>query len=159
VLDLFPTLLVVAGLAPPEGQRGGASLLGLERGAAGGRALVAEYLDPKTRPLDEVAKRHPAVNRERWLRPLRSIEVDGQKLIWRVGAETELYAVREDPGERRDLAAREPARAASLLSALERWDAERPPRGESAARARLSAEQRALLESLGYLAPGGAEGE
>jgi len=158
VLDLFPTLLEVAGLAAPGRPGGAASLLAHPGDPAGPRPLVAEYLDPKTKPLDEVAKRHPVANRERWLRPLRSLELDGHKLIWRVGAETELYALREDPGERRDLAAREPARVAALLSALERWDAERPPRGASAAGARVSAEQRALLEGLGYLAPAGAEG-
>jgi arylsulfatase A-like enzyme len=159
LLDLFPTLLEVAGLAAPAGQGGGASLLKLDGAAARARPLVAEYLDPKQKPLEAVAKRHPELDRERWLRPLRSIERDGYKLIWRVGGEVELYAVREDPAERRDLAAQEPTRVAELLAELERWDAAHRPRGESAARARISAEQRALLEGLGYLAPSGAPGE
>ena len=158
IVDLYPTLLNVAGVSPPAGYSvEGRSLLAFDAAAARRRAIVAEYLRPKRKPLDAVARLHPDLEREHWLRPIRSIEVGGYKLIAREGEQPELYAVANDADERVDIAQRDPARVSALLARLAAWDAERAAAGglrPGAERApALDAEHRALLETLGYAEP------
>ena len=157
-IDLYPTLLEVAGVKPPDGHRvESRSLLHYAAAEAQERAIVGEYLKPKQKPLNAVAKRHPEFVRERWLRPLRSIEVGGYKLIIREGDDPELYHVAEDADERFDIARRDPARVARLLARLDAWDAERAASGglvPGTDRAPSpDALHRALLEALGYVEP------
>ena len=137
----------------------GRNLLAYGSERARGRALFGEYLEPKQRPLDAVAKQHPELDRERWLRPLRSVEVDGYKLIWTQGVGGELYHVAEDPGETHDLAASEPERVVALRARLEAGGSlvQTPRR----AHAPLGREARRLLEAIGYAEPteDAAEGE
>ncbi len=64
----------------------------------------------------------------------------------------ELYDLARDPGERMDLAAREPARAAALLADLEAWGREVSARAlPRAGRVALDDETMARLRALGYV--------
>ena len=153
-LDLYPTLLALAGL--PEDPASGAahSLLDLDPTRASDRPIVGEYLKPKTKPLDAVGKRHPALDREPWLRAIRSIQVGDYKLIARDGAQPELYHVADDPGEERNLASAQPDRVLVLRERLAAFDAgkrvaPRPLRPTPA----VDDEHRQLLESIGYAEP------
>jgi len=157
-VDLYPTLLEVAGAESPAGHRvEGQSLLDYDAKAARQRAIVSEYLKPKTKPLRAVSKRYGGLQRERWLQPLRSIEVAGYKLIVREGGGSELYDLAEDADELHDIAGRDPARVAALRARLEAWDAKRAQAGGivpgSDRAPSPDAQQRKRLEALGYLEP------
>ena len=101
-----------------------------------------------------MGKRHPALDREPWLRAIRSIQVGDYKLIARDGAQPELYHVADDPGEERNLASAQPDRVLVLRERLAAFDAgkrvaPRPLRPTPA----VDDEHRQLLESIGYAEP------
>lgn len=124
-VDIFPTLLAAAGVAPPtEEQRAGHSLLA---------AAVAEpsYFEALSASLN------------RGWAPLRGVLHAGRKLI--ALPLPELYELARDPAEGANLVDRE-RRAASELRALLPAESVWPP-----PRARVSAQQSAALTSLGYL--------
>jgi arylsulfatase A-like enzyme/Tfp pilus assembly protein PilF len=101
-IDLVPTLLDLAGM-PPLADVQGQSLLSLARG--GRRGPVSAYSESYF-PLFFM----------NWA-ALRSIQDDRWKFI--DAPEAELYDLANDPHERSNLAAREPARAAALRRALD----------------------------------------
>jgi len=140
--DVAPTLYRLAGLAPPAGLDG-ASLLPLLDGDDCGRTSYAESFLP--------------FFAYRWY-PLRAFS-EGRWLYVH-GTRPGLYDLAADPAESRDVAAEQPAiagRLAALLKALLAAMGERLEGKVSAERA-LSDEERARLESLGYVG-GGAGGE
>jgi tetratricopeptide (TPR) repeat protein len=135
-VDLFPTVLAALGLAPPasgRGERPGRSLLQPRSGGGGGHDLYFEALSA-------------ALNRG-WA-PLRGLvrsSAGGERKFVSLPL-AEVYDLRADPGEERNLLDRErpAARAAfDLLPAESAW----PP-----ARGQVDAEEEARLRSLGYVA-------
>lgn len=105
--DLFATLLDAAGVAgerPPDG----VSLAGLLR-------------DPKaTLPRDALYFHYPHYYPT--TTPVSAMRAREWKLLeYHEDGRTELYHLASDPGERTDLAAREPARAAALRRRLDDW--------------------------------------
>jgi tetratricopeptide (TPR) repeat protein len=83
--------------------------------------------------------------------PLRSIRLDGYKYI--DAPQPELYHLDADPGEQANLIASDPGRARSMHAALlEILEARQPKRAGPPST--LSAHERAVLGSLGYVAPG-----
>ena len=124
-VDLFPTLLAAACVAPPPGERPGRSLLDADSGAPESyfEALSATF--------------------NRGWAPLRGLVAEGRKLV--ALPLVELYDLAADPGERRNLAAaerRSTRRLAAALPAESQW----PPR-----RATPGAEEATAFASLGYL--------
>ena len=105
--DFFPTFLAAAGIAPPVGPADGRSLVPVLRGeAAAERALFWHYPHYG----NQGGAPSAAVRRGDW------------KLIsWLEDGREELFHLGEDLGEQRDLAAREPARAAALRTELRAW--------------------------------------
>lgn len=108
--DLFPTLLDLCAIPPGPLRFDGRSLAGVLRGrpdeALQGRMLAWYY------PHDHGSGHRPsaAIRRGSW------------KLIHRLDAATsELYDLKADPGEARDLAAEHPERAAALRAELLAW--------------------------------------
>jgi tetratricopeptide (TPR) repeat protein len=83
--------------------------------------------------------------------PLRSLRAGNYKYI--EAPHPELYDLAADPGELRNLAATDTTRAQSMRAALANFMARLRPHGPAPA-TNLSAQQRALLGSLGYVAPG-----
>jgi arylsulfatase A-like enzyme len=90
----------------------------------------------------------------RW-HALRGVLWDGYKLVQ--GSEAELYALKSDPGELRDIANQQPARVSDLSARLDRLLAEHAPLGWAQNR-RVSEGESELLASLGYVA-GADDGE
>jgi len=84
-----------------------------------------------------------------WAR-LRSLRVGDFKYI--EAPKPELYNLRDDPGEKLNLVAKNPAEVQRLRGELEKMLARRG--SQPAAPGNITPETRALLGSLGYLAPG-----
>ncbi len=153
--DLYPTFLDAAGAPPPAGVAlDGESLMPLLRG---GEALKREalfwhfpgYLDhPVRRGRDPVFRTRPVtvVRKGDWKALLYHEEwlLDGGRAGLPANGAVELYDLKSDPGERRDLAASHPGKREELVRAITAWwtatDAPLPkPGGKSSARApRLS---------------------
>ncbi len=111
-MDLFPTLLEMAGLPPEKDQPlDGVSLVPLlsRTGTIPERALFWHYPHYQHYQLEGTT-------------PYGAIRRGGHKLIEFYGdSRAELYDVRNDPGERFDLAASEPDLAEALRAELHEW--------------------------------------
>lgn len=134
-VDLMPTLLAAAGVPAPAAVQG-RDLLPLARGEA------SPGPDPAVRS-------HLLLGRV----PEQLALVDGDwKLLYSPGTgggTSALYRWREDPGERRDLAADLPVRTAVLTAQLHRrW---RETHAQAAPEVELDAELQKTMRSLGYL--------
>jgi arylsulfatase A-like enzyme len=146
LIDVMPTLLDLVGVAAPREQHGRSLVPYLERPDAGGpgKPAFSEY----------------------GASTLRTVAADGFKLIdnpdgydpvcipeapphhYPIGR-AELYDLRHDPGEQKNLAAADPARVAALQKLLrQRFSglARRAPQGE------LPEKIRKQLKALGYVA-------
>ncbi|HJZ99160.1 MAG TPA: tetratricopeptide repeat protein [Candidatus Solibacter sp.] len=106
-------------------------------------------LDRTPRPV--VAESTHAYDAFGWS-PLRSIRIGEFKYI--DAPKPELYHLAADPGERINLAARDPARAQSMRTTLAQIVAAHQPKRAPSAALSLTPPQRAALTSNGYLAPG-----
>ena len=153
-LDLYPTVLEWAGAQEPGGGSSRARSL-LREGSD--RARISEYSAPNLEPLAAVARSEPGFDPAPWSRSLRSLRVGSEKLIWASDGRHEFYDLDRDPGEESDLSARDPERFAQRLRDLK---AEMALSGSGVRMQGVvqppSAQQRAMLEGLGYL---DAEGE
>ena len=140
-VDLVPTALDLMGLPPLRGVQGHSVADGLSgKGRAEREPVYAEAIYP-----DRIYGWAPLLS-------LRSLD---RKFI--EAPEPELYDLADDPPETRNLAASRPEEAADwkrrLLAAVQGFGGPDP-----SAEAAATAEQKAVLESLGYLTPthGGA---
>lgn len=108
--DYYPTLLEMAGLPPrPDQHVDGASFVPLLRG--------------ETRPERPFYWHYPHYGNQGGS-PGGAIRVGDDKLIeWFEDGRTELFNLRDDPGERHDLAAQRPEQAAALRKRLQEWRA------------------------------------
>ena len=86
---------------------------------------------------------------ERFRRELRSIEIEGFKLIEDHAGNRELYDLANDPSELRNLAAEQPDRVALMLEAMGPWTTYRAE--NRAGEETLSPEVLERLRSLGYV--------
>lgn len=148
LLDILPTLVELAG-GKAGGRIQGKSLVPLLAGHTGGfagRALFAEgyaTVFHHRRDQDESV-------------PLTCVWDGADKLILRRSRpeSAELFDLRRDPAESRDLAAEDPRRVAHLRERIRAWEGEcsrlRRPRAEKT-KAGLDAETEKKLRSLGYL--------
>ncbi len=128
-LDIVPTVLDAVGLPVPSGLPG-RSLL---RELPAYRGRVAAHRDGR-----------------------RSIQFDGFKLIEpppdRPDLEPELFDLQADPGEQRNLIARQPDKLRALRERLRRFETDHPPAAVGAAQAgEMDDETRSTLKALGYL--------
>jgi arylsulfatase A-like enzyme/cytochrome c-type biogenesis protein CcmH/NrfG len=137
LVDLMPTMLQAAGLAPPKVQ--GKSLLALLRGRAGdaNETIYAETYLPRLH--------------FNWSE-LRSVRVGRYRLI--DAPRPELYDLEKDPGERQNIFEEQRAVAAGLRKQLARVIAAySPPAGKDPAeQAGLDPVLAERLKSLGYVA-------
>ncbi len=148
-IDLMPTVLDLLGLEPREGAQG-RSLLPVLAGRDDGRRAYGS-IDHDKEPLSILTVRSP-----RWryvYNPDRY--VPGWNLRF---AEEELYDLRSDPGQQRNVVDEHPAVAAELRDDVRRWAA-----GAAAQRAPTVSDPdlEARLEALGYVrdAPTGGSAE
>jgi len=128
--DVFPTVLSRLGIALPAGTQG----------QPFGRVV---------HPL--VGEVYPLSFMKDYDGPVQALTEGRYKLVARDGGRTQLYDLREDPGEAHDLAAAAPGRAASMRAALERYLAGLPaplPAGDAQT---IDPDTEKALRDLGYL--------
>jgi predicted Zn-dependent protease len=139
LVDVLPTLLGLLGVELPP------ALAGRDlRSALAGRRLAAQPL---------YAESLFGRLNCRWS-SVRGWVSEDWKLV--EGAEPELFDLAADPGERDNLAAREPRRLESLRSALRAAVQKMAPGGDTARAVALSPEQEERLRALGYVGGGAA---
>ena len=154
-LDLFPTVLELAGVPPPAGLRTQAvSLLAPQPQ----RRRFAESGSSSDVGVAQVKRAHPEFDPTPFLRSLRALVADARKFTWASDGRHALHDLATDPLETRDLLPAQPDLAARLAAeldgfwgSLERCDVAALPnrRGE------LSRAERRRLEVLGYAEEGG----
>jgi arylsulfatase A-like enzyme len=146
-IDLFPTLLDLAGIEQPEGTLdGGVHLLTPDVD----RVRLAEY--PVVHgSIDKYATRNPDWDSSPFRRLLRAIYHDGDKLIVANDSHRELYRFLDDPGELEnrvetdsEMRERMAERMREFVGALDNWE----PEGTEP---ELSSEQFERLKALGYV--------
>lgn len=136
LVDLLPTSLALLGVDDPDGpRRDGRDLrpLIVDPGAAG-RAAYSESLVPSLN--------------FGWSE-LRALRQDGYEYI--AAPRPELYDLRADPGEARNLAGQDPERAAAMAARLEAMVAGDDVLAVTTGPATVDPETLARLRSLGYL--------
>jgi arylsulfatase A-like enzyme len=144
-MDLFPTLLEIAGAKPPPGLPTLAvSLLAPQEA----RARVAEYPAPEVAASRRVVAEYPDFDPRPWQRALRAYYHEPHKLIVASDQRHELYDLANDPREQRNLLHAEPETARRLHEEFEQL-IESLDRGKSGD-GPLSPEYLRRLEGLGY---------
>jgi len=151
--DLFPTLLELAGIAPPAGLNSTAvSLLANPRET---RPRLAEYPAVFATGIRQVQAFHSDWDPSPWERRLRAFVDDGHKFICATDGRHELYDIANDPLEKYDLHAAQPERAAGMMDRLLEFSARLSPySGDGGEAPVLTPEEREMLIGLGYLAEG-----
>jgi len=149
--DVFPTLLELAGAALPEGARISArSLLSPEAD----RARLAEEPAAESSGVRAMRSLHPGWDPTPWIRSQRALYLGRYKWIASSTGASELYDLRSDPGELRNVSALREIDATRMRAALARSTSELSPctQGKGAI---VSKRDRELLQMLGYeSAPG-----
>jgi arylsulfatase A-like enzyme len=150
LVDLFPTILELAGTRSPRPHQG-ESLLVAE--PVPDRSIFFELLSTF------YYRRGDGAGFRREDEGLLGIRRDDHKLIV-VDSEdrAELYRMSSDRSEQRDISAEEPERVAELRSALAAWREESRSLSQGSADAELDAAQIERLRALGYL-DGPSEGQ
>jgi arylsulfatase A-like enzyme len=140
-VDLFPTLASLLGAKAPE------AVEGTDHSRAW---LMADVASPVPEPMAQILDgdiRKFAIRSG----DLKLIVNNDTRGYWRTPREIELYDVRSDPGETRNLVDDRPIAARYLRNLLGRMQAEQGKRRRSGSEQPLSAEEREHLRALGYL--------
>ena len=122
--DLFPTLLSLASVRPPDGvvvearMLPGAGHPDAERHA--GEAIIGEFAGPPLEFLQVMRQTFPGADLSRFDRTLVALRQDGYTIHWGSDGRHALYGP-DDPGETRDLAAGDPDRLRRMTEAVESW--------------------------------------
>ncbi len=166
-LDLFSTLIELAGLPHPRGEHKRGNLARV-------RDLVAQTLFAESISIDrlgfaKVRKLHPELERDRFANLYRAVVgADHHKLIQTVDydshevVEVELYDLEVDPFEEHDLSEDRPASVEELTQQLEairaelpKWDPGEADNAAAEAQAKeMTPEMCRQLEGLGYIEEG-----
>lgn len=156
-VDLFPTLLALAKVKPPDGLRTAArDLLAPPPPDADERARLAEETAIESTGVEAMRQIDPSFDATPWQRSQRALYLGRYKWIASSNGARELYDIDADPGETRDLAELRALDAAMLGDALAAATRDLPG-CEGRATLEVGDEERALLESLGYAQPAKSE--
>ncbi len=148
-LDLFPAILELAGVGddPAWKQVQCPSLLAAPSNE---RIAFAEYLEPQP-PLAVLRQRYPGFEGKEFDRALRTAQTDEWKYVWASDGRDELYDLRADAGEERNLIEERRGDAQPLYDSLERWLASFQHSAQDQETVELDASTIKKLEQLGYL--------
>jgi arylsulfatase A-like enzyme len=142
-IDLMPTLLELAGVAPPPAAQGRSLLPMVDRRPGEARRAAAE-----PGPSGEWA----AFSESPWFGKQRAVTKGRYRLIYSLAsARTELYDIGSDPFEQHDLVETMPARVSELRRALAGWRDRVQATVVAGERSRIDQETREQLKALGYL--------
>src|SRR5262249_35647253 len=144
-MDLFPTLLELAGVPVPTVSTA-KSLLRPESG----RVRVGTYATPTVAILEQARTRNPALDLKPFERGLQAFYRGPWKLIVASDGSRWLYDLQHDPREQSDLAPLRGEIADSLAGDLAHLLAAARKPAPSPDRIETDAETRARLEALGY---------
>ncbi len=134
--DLYPTILGLAGVAPPQGAvveavpLPGTGLPGSGRPADG--PIVGEFVGPPLEFIKVMQDLFPGKDLSRYNRTLIALRYSGYKIQWGSDGRHALYHVDQDPGETNDLAAAEPDRLQAMVRQVQDW-LHRPARAATSA--------------------------
>jgi arylsulfatase A-like enzyme len=146
-IDLFPTLLELAGIElPQERETHGINLLA----PRDKRVRLAEYPVAHA-SVDNAARRNPDWDPSPWRRQLRAVYQGELKQIVADDGHRELYRFREDPGELDDLAPTDPATAERMHVLLQAFGSKLNPWQPEGPAPEVSSEQFDRLKALGYV--------
>ncbi|RJS73799.1 hypothetical protein CW710_02815 [Candidatus Bathyarchaeota archaeon] len=150
-LDIYPTILEVLSVEDKDVwiQSQGLSLLKVVRGEAERGYALSEHQRPLL-SFERMLRNDPSYDFRRWDRRIKALIVGDYKYIWSSDGRDELYNLREDPGETRNLAAEDRDKVEEMrgilmavLNRLEHRDLGDFVQG--------SEDNLRLLEKLGYL--------
>jgi arylsulfatase A-like enzyme len=148
-IDLFPTLLELAGIEPPIQSKAVSLLNPREK-----RPRMGEYPAVMKGALILVLEDYPGFDPEPWNRTLRAYYDEPYKFIQTSNGRHELYNLDDDPGELRNLIQERPQLASRLATDLHAYldslQEVAAARG-SPASGPVDKEYRELLEALGYV--------
>jgi arylsulfatase A-like enzyme len=147
-LDLFPTLLELAGLQSPVPTKGISLLHTPDR-----RPRLGECPHPMYGPLRRILKDYPDFDPRPWSRSLRAYYDEPYKFIQGSDGRNELYNLVEDPGELRNLIDTQPELASCLEADVRSYLGTPSPGAASAStpQHQLTPEEIQGLEELGYV--------
>ena len=152
--DLFPTLLELAGLNPPPKLESQAvSLLA----PVADRIRLAEYPAALVHPFKAVRPHYPNWDPMPWTRVLRALYHDQYKFIWSSDQRHELYNLRDDPKELRDLLHEQSQLRVEMGARLNGLVAKLTPPPTPQSTPPMSEDMRKLLRNLGYVGQGGGD--
>jgi len=134
IIDVAPTILEILGIDPMKDVQGGSLLPLIREERSSGFAAYSETFVPSF---------------EYQLSHLRSIRIDGWKYIH--APLPELYRVKDDPGETRNVATENPKLVSKMRGLLKEMLAAAPPPAEDEPSSALSPEDRERLMALGYM--------
>jgi len=145
--DLFPTLLELAGIEPPDGLNSKAvSLLD----PVADRARMAEYPTPFEQGFRKVLRFHPDFDPSPWSRRLRAFYLGDDKLVCSTDGRHELYDRRADPGETDNLMATRTELGDGLMQQMLAFSASlRPP--QDVDEVEFSPQELEMLRAIGYV--------
>jgi arylsulfatase A-like enzyme len=129
--DLYPTLLALAGVAPPESVTieavplPGMDIDGPTRGPED--PIVGEFVGPPVDFIKVMQGLFPESDLTRFDRTLVALRAGDYKIHWGSDGRHALFDVARDPGETRDLAGVENERLEEMIRRVETW-LERPAR-------------------------------
>jgi arylsulfatase A-like enzyme len=150
-MDLFPTLLELAGVPVPTVSTA-VSLLH----PASARIRVGAYASVTTAIIEQTRKRDPSFDPKPFQRTLQAVYRERWKLILASDGSRRLYDLGKDPNEESDLAPMGAEIASSLAGEIAGLlaAARKPPPGSTGIE--FDAEARARLDALGYVREPGA---
>lgn len=145
--DIFPTILDVANVEPPDDEAVSDNSL---RTSPGREFVVAEYRAPQP-SMESIESQVGSLPRRirGYDRALRSVRRDGWKLIEGSDESVELYHVDDDPSESTDRSEERPEVVEALSDVLD--GARIPLSREDSANVEMAESSRERLEDLGYI--------